>query len=110
MICYIIKTFVTPNKFPHVKVAGNTKKAGQAWARSLLQTSTQRKVEQYGLTATVTEVHLKNTKRQNIKKKFLSVTHWKLTKKAQILQNGQMCCFMTSTRQKWLNLHLYGSL
>jgi len=75
MICYIIKTFVTPNKFPHVKVAGNTKKAGQAWARSLLQTSTQRKVEQYGLTATVTEVHLKNTKRQNIKKKFLSVTH-----------------------------------
>jgi len=25
------KTFVTCNKFPHVKVARNTKKVGQAW-------------------------------------------------------------------------------
>ena len=27
---YIIKTFVARNKFPHVKVARNTKKVGQA--------------------------------------------------------------------------------
>jgi len=29
--CYITKTSVAHNKFPHVKVASNTKKVGQAW-------------------------------------------------------------------------------
>jgi len=29
-ICYVTKTFVARNKFPHVKVARNTKKVGQA--------------------------------------------------------------------------------
>jgi len=28
--CYVSKTFVARNKFPHVKVARNTKKVGQA--------------------------------------------------------------------------------
>jgi len=28
--CYVTKTFVVRNKFPHVKVARNTKKVGQA--------------------------------------------------------------------------------
>ena len=31
---YITKTFVARNKFPHVKVAHNTEKVGQAWPRS----------------------------------------------------------------------------
>jgi len=29
--CYVTKTFVARNKFPHVKVARDTKKVGQAW-------------------------------------------------------------------------------
>jgi len=29
-----MKTFVTRNKFPHVKVASNTEKVGQAWSKS----------------------------------------------------------------------------
>jgi len=28
--CYVTKSFVARNKFPHVKVARNTKKVGQA--------------------------------------------------------------------------------
>ena len=31
--CYVTKMFVARNKFPHVKVARNTKKVGQAWHR-----------------------------------------------------------------------------
>jgi len=29
--CYVTKTFAARNKFPHVKVARNTKEVGQAW-------------------------------------------------------------------------------
>jgi len=31
-ICYVTKAFVARNKLPHVKVARNIKKVGQAWA------------------------------------------------------------------------------
>jgi len=31
-ICYVTETLVARNKFPHVKVAHNTKKVGQAWS------------------------------------------------------------------------------
>jgi len=33
-ICYVTKTFVACNKFPHVKVTRNTKKVVQAFLRS----------------------------------------------------------------------------
>lgn len=29
----LVKTFVARNQFPHVKVARNTKKVGQAWPK-----------------------------------------------------------------------------
>jgi len=32
-ICYVTKTFVARNEFPHVKVARNIKNVGQAYAR-----------------------------------------------------------------------------
>jgi len=32
--CYVTKTFVARNKYPHVKVVRNTKKIGQACHRS----------------------------------------------------------------------------
>ena len=33
--CYVTKAFVARNKFPHVKVARNTTKVGQAWRKSI---------------------------------------------------------------------------
>ena len=34
--CHVTKMFVARNKFPHVKVARNTKKVGQAWSMHII--------------------------------------------------------------------------
>ena len=35
----VVKTFVSRNEFPHMKVARNTKKVGQAWGSLMVNTA-----------------------------------------------------------------------